>query len=167
MKWRALIPIAFLAAGAPAYAAPPDQIYTLNCWGCHQPHAQGIPGSVPRLANSMGYFLYIPEGRSYLAEVPGVAASPLSDVEIAQVLNWMLLTFSRSQLPGHFVPYAAAEIREYRAHKMANVTDTRRRLAAKLQSMGLKVAQDSAQASSGSIAPASVPISVSKIPAPK
>jgi mono/diheme cytochrome c family protein len=155
-KWRALIPIAFLAAGASAYATPPDQIYTLNCWGCHQPHAQGIPGSVPRLANSMGYFLYIPEGRAYLAEVPGVAASPLSDVEVAQVLNWMLLTFSRSQLPGHFVPYAAAEIHEYRANKIANVTATRRRLAAQLQSMGFKVAQDGEQTTSKAVTPASV-----------
>jgi mono/diheme cytochrome c family protein len=155
MKLRALIPIAFLAAGTPAYATPPDQIYTLNCWGCHQPHAQGIPGSVPRLANSMGYFLYIPEGRAYLAEVPGVAASPLSDVEVAQVLNWMLLTFSRSQLPRQFVPYAAAEIHEYRAHKIANVTDTRRRLAARLQSMGFEVAQDGEQATSKAVAPAS------------
>jgi hypothetical protein len=163
MNLRVLIVVTLLAAGTPAYATPPDQIYTLNCWGCHQPLAQGIPGSVPRLANSMGYFLYIPEGRAYLAEVPGVAASPLSDLEVAQVLNWMLLTFSRPQLPGHFVPYAAAEIREYRAHKMANVTDTRRRLAAKLQSMGFKVAQDSEQASSRSMAP----VSVGKIPAPK
>jgi mono/diheme cytochrome c family protein len=142
MKWRALISIAVLAVAAPAYATPPDQLYTLNCWGCHQPHAQGIPKSVPRLANSMGYFLRIPGGRAYLAEVPGVATAPLSDEEIAQVLNWMLLTFSRPQLPQHFVPYTAGEIRKYRVHKLVDVTDTRRRLAAKLGSMGLKVSQE-------------------------
>ncbi|MGO9059576.1 MAG: c-type cytochrome [Candidatus Binataceae bacterium] len=159
MKWQALIPIAFLAAGAPAFGTPPDQIYTLNCWGCHQPHAQGIPGSVPRLANSMGYFLRIPEGRAYLAEVPGVAAAPLSDAEVAQVLNWMLLTFSRPQLPEHFITYTAGEIREYRTHKMENVTDTRQRLAAKLLSMGFKVAQD------GEPAPSAAP--GGKTPAPK
>jgi Cytochrome c len=145
MKWLALLPMVVLFARAPAYAAPSDQLYTLNCWGCHQPRAQGIPGSVPRLANSMGYFLYIPQGRAYLAEVPGVAASPLNDEEIAQVLNWMLLTFSRPQLPAHFVPYTAREIREYRAHRMASVVETRRRLAAKLQSMGFTVAQDGDQ----------------------
>ena len=90
----------------------------------------------------MGYFLRIPEGRAYLAEVPGVSTSPLSDDEIAQVLNWMLLTFSRSELPQHFVPYTPAEIGKYRVHKLIDVTDTRRRLAARLGAMGFKVSQD-------------------------
>ena len=107
----------------------------------------------------MGYFLRIPEGRAYLAEVPGVSTSPLSDEEIAQVLNWMLLTFSRPQLPGHFVPYSAVEIGEYRAHKTANISSIRRRLAAKLESMGFKVAEDGEQA------PSAAP--VSKVVAPK
>ena len=148
MKWLALLPMVVLFARAPAYATPSDQLYTLNCWGCHQPRPQGIPGSVPRLANSMGYFLYIPQGRAYLAEVPGVAASALSDEEIAQVLNWMLLTFSRPQLPPHFVPYTAAEIHKLRMHKLVNVTEVRQRLAARLKSMGLIVAQDGKQAAS-------------------
>ncbi len=125
-----------------ARATPPDQLYTLNCWGCHQPHAQGIPGSVPRLSSSMGYFVHLPEGRAYLAEVPGVASSPLSDGEVAQVLNWMLLTFSRPQLPGRFVPYTAEEIRRCREHKLIDVTSTRRSLAARLKAMGLEVAPD-------------------------
>ena len=154
MRWRALIAIALLAVTAPAYGTPPEQLYTLNCWGCHQPQAQGIPGIVPRLANSMGYFLHVPEGRAYLAEVPGVAAAPLSDQEVAQVLNWMLTTFSKDQLPEHFAPYTAEEIRKCRIHKLVNVTDTRRHLAAKLRSMGLKVA-DGEQA--GSAAPAPKP----------
>jgi cytochrome c len=148
MKWQVLISIAVLAVGPPACATPPDQLYTLNCWGCHQPHAQGIPGSVPRLANSMGYFLHVPEGRAYLAEVPGVAAAPLSDHEIAAVLNWMLLTFSKPQLPDHFVPYTAEEIGKYRTHKLVNVSDTRRQLSARLSAMGLKVAQDGERAKS-------------------
>ncbi|HEY2105857.1 MAG TPA: cytochrome c [Candidatus Binataceae bacterium] len=145
MNWQLLISIAILAVAAPAKATPPDQLYTLNCWGCHQPQAQGIPKSVPRLADSMGYFLRIPEGRAYLAEVPGVSTAPLSDQEIAQVLNWMLLTFSRPQLPDRFVPYTAEEIGQYRTHKLVDVTGTRRRLAAKLASMGLKVSHDSEQ----------------------
>jgi mono/diheme cytochrome c family protein len=143
MQWRLLtVSIAILAAAPFARATPADQLYTLNCWGCHQPRAQGIPGSVPRLADSMGYFLYIPEGRAYLAEVPGVAAAPLSDEEAARVLNWILVTFSKAQLPEHFVPYTAAEVHQCRTHKLVNVIDTRRRLAAKLSAMGLKVSHD-------------------------
>jgi cytochrome c5 len=134
--------ILVLGAAAAAHATPPDQLYTLNCWGCHQPHAQGIPGSVPRLADSMGYFIRIPEGRAYLVQVPGVASSPLSDDEAARVLNWMLLTFSRPQLPEHFVPYSADEVRGYRQHKLIDVSGARRNLAAKLKSMGLQVSED-------------------------
>jgi len=77
-----------LATGAWALAASPVELYTLNCWGCHLPHAEGIPGTVPRLAHSMGYFLAIPEGRAYLVQVPGVANSPLDNEQITQVLNW-------------------------------------------------------------------------------
>jgi hypothetical protein len=131
-----------LGLATAAYATPPDQLYTLNCWGCHQPHAQGIPGSVPRLAGSMGYFIRIPEGRAYLVEVPGVASSPLSDDEAARVLNWMLLTFSRAQLPQPFVPYTADEVRRYRQHKLIDVSPTRRILAARLKSMGFRVSED-------------------------
>jgi hypothetical protein len=146
-KWQMLCVCAVLVVAIPAHCTPPDQLYTLNCWGCHQPRAQGIPGSVPRLSNSMGYFLHLPEGRAYLAEVPGVASSPLSDDEIARVLNWMLLTFSRRQAPKDFVPYSADEIHSYRQHKLVNVTATRRMLAAKLKSMGFEVSQDGEQAS--------------------
>src|SRR5215469_2544877 len=124
MKWQALMFLSVFSAAATAWATPPDQLYTLNCWGCHQPQAQGIPGSVPRLANSMGYFLHVPEGRAYLAQVPGVATAPLSDEEIAQVLNWMLLTFSRPQLPDHFAPYTATEIHKYRTRKLIEVIPT-------------------------------------------
>ncbi len=155
VNWRALTAIALLAAAFPAHATPPDQLYTLNCWGCHQPHAQGIPGSVPRLANSMGYFLLIPEGRAYLARVPGVAAAPLSDDEIARVLNWILLTFSQPELPKNFAPYTAAEIGGYRTDKLVNVKETRRRLAAKLSAMGFSVAQDGESKPSSSQVPKS------------
>src|SRR5260370_4864914 len=114
-----------------------------------------MPGSVPRLANSMGYFIHVPEGRAYLAEVPGVAAAPLSDHDVAAVLNWMLLEFSKPQLPENFVPYTAEEIRKYRTHKLVNVSATRRELTTRLSAMGLKVAQDGEQAQSA--APGSSP----------
>jgi mono/diheme cytochrome c family protein len=125
---------------ASASAAPPAQLYTLNCWGCHLPHAEGIPGSVPRLAHSMGYFLRIPEGRAYVVQVPGVANSPLSDQEIADVLNWLLATFNRRELPSGFKPYTVDEIGRLRPHPMTRVLDTRRELARRLAAMGLTVA---------------------------
>jgi hypothetical protein len=129
-----------VAMAASAIAGSPVQLYTLNCWGCHLPHAEGIPPSVPRLAHSMGNFLHIPEGRAYLVQVPGVANSPLSDQQIADVLNWLLVTFNKAELPSDFKPYTAAEVKQLRPHPMVNVKTTRHELARHLSAMGLAVA---------------------------
>ncbi len=143
MKLRSLVLLLtatlVTAAVAPASAESPQTLYTLNCWGCHRPNAEGIPGTVPRLAGSMGYFLHIPEGRAYLVEVPGVASSPLTDAEVAEVVNWLLVTFSKDQLPKDFVPYTAAEVAKHRHHQLVNITQVRLGLAQRLQSLGLKV----------------------------
>jgi mono/diheme cytochrome c family protein len=110
MKSRAiavLIVALSIASGALAGGSPAE-LYTLNCWGCHKPRAEGIPGTVPRLADSMANFLRVPGGREYLVEVPGVAASALSNAEIAEVLNWLLVTFNKAEMPPDFKPYTAA-----------------------------------------------------------
>ena len=130
-----------LAAPLLARAESAAQLYTLNCWGCHSSRAEGIPGTVPRLAHSMGYFARIPEGRAYLVQVPGVANSPLDDAETAMVLNWMLETFSRAELPPDFKPYTAAEVTKFRAHPLTSVIETRRALAKKLAARGCKIAE--------------------------
>ena len=139
---RPLLACAVLAVALAARAAAesPSQLYTLNCWGCHLPHAEGIPGTVPRLAHSMGTFLHLPEGRAYLVQVPGVANSPLNDQQIADVLNWMLATFSKDELPKDFTPYTVEEIRMYRPHPLVAVKDARRALAKQLAAMGYTVA---------------------------
>jgi len=129
-----------LATSALAIAASPVELYTLNCWGCHQPHAEGIPGTVPRLAHSMGYFLATPEGRVYLVQVPGVANSPLNDEQIVQVLNWLLITFNKDELPKDFKPYSIEEIRKWRPHPLLNVKAARIDLSKRLAAMGYTVA---------------------------
>jgi mono/diheme cytochrome c family protein len=131
---------AILAAPVLARAESPAELYTLNCWGCHGAGAKGIPGTVPRLAHSMGYFLRIPEGRAYLVQVPGVENSALDDAQTATILNWMLETFSRAELPPDFKPYTAAEVKTYRAHRLQSVIDTRRALAKRLAAQGCVIA---------------------------
>jgi mono/diheme cytochrome c family protein len=144
MKPRAIaVLIAALSFAGPALAGgPPAELYTLNCWGCHKPHAEGIPGTVPRLANSMGYFLHVPGGREYLVEVPGVAASSLSDAEVAEVLNWLLFTFNKAETPADFKPYTAAEVARYRPHQLIKITETRDELVKQLKAKGLVVPDD-------------------------
>lgn len=74
--------------------------------------------TTPQLAGSVARFLSVPGGREYLARVPGVATSPLSDAALAEVVNWMLWRFDAGHLPADFVPYDAAEIGRLRAQPL-------------------------------------------------
>ena len=144
MKSRAIamLIVALSITSAALPGGSPAELYTLNCWGCHKPRAEGIPGTVPRLADSMANFLRVPGGREYLVEVPGVAASALSNAEIAEVLNWLLVTFNKAEMPAEFKPYTAAEIAKYRPHQLIRITETRDDLVKRLKAKGIIVPDD-------------------------
>ena len=86
------------------------QNWTLNCQGCHRPDGSGTEGTAPSLSGIVARFLSVPGGREYLARVPGVATSPLSNADLAEVVNWMLWRFDREHLPAQFEPYTADEM---------------------------------------------------------
>jgi len=101
------------------------QLYAANCQGCH-----GLGRSVneiPALADRVGYFVRIPEGRAYLVQVPNVAMNPGSDADIAELLNWVLGTYSRPQLPPDFRGYTADEVGRLRTQRI-DVKERRRRV---------------------------------------
>lgn len=118
-------------------AASPEQLYLLNCWGCHRANAEGIKGSVPRIQGFGAYFLHLAQGRTYFASVPGVANSSLSNAEVAQVLNWMLTSFSKDQLPAKFSPYQPEEIEHFRSQRMTDVISVRKLLVDRLLAQGV------------------------------
>lgn len=130
--------IAALAVATAALAEPPEQLYMLNCWGCHRPHGEGIPGAAPPLKGAAD-FLRVPGGREYLIEVPGVALSPLNDAETAAVMNWILRSFSADRMPSDFKPYAAAEIAHSRKTRLMDIKTARADLIAKM--VALKIRQ--------------------------
>jgi hypothetical protein len=99
-------------------------LYALHCMGCHQRHGEGH-GTVPELQGFVGNFLKVPGGREFLVQVPGVAQSGLTDAEIAAVLNWTLLEFSRNELPDDFRPYDAREVASYRPGRLIDVEPVR------------------------------------------
>ncbi|MFD0850248.1 c-type cytochrome [Sphingosinicella xenopeptidilytica] len=84
--------------------------YMLKCQGCHRPDGGETVGSTPALKDFMSKFLSVEGGREYLVRVPGVALSPLSDKELAELLNWSLATFDPANMPADFKPYTAAEM---------------------------------------------------------
>jgi len=88
--------------------------WQLNCQGCHGAKAEGSNAGAPAMPGVLGRLLAIKGGREYLVQVPGVAAAPLTDAEIADLMNWMLEKFDRTNIPGDFIPYKTAEVRELR-----------------------------------------------------
>ena len=87
--------------------------YMLQCQGCHGPNGDGS-GDVPALSNFVGQFLRVPGGREFLVQVPGSANADLNDQELAEVLNWLLVTLSKEQLPTDYAPFNAGEVGELR-----------------------------------------------------
>lgn len=111
--------------------------YVLQCAGCHRVDGRGSnPHGIPDFRQSVGAFVHVPEGREYLIRVPGAAHSQLSNAELADVLNWLLHTFSPQQLPENFLPYTEAEVARARPHRYDDVVPVRHALAKRLTSMG-------------------------------
>jgi cytochrome c553 len=91
------------------------QNWTLNCQGCHRADGSGSAGTAPALAGTVSKFLTVPGGRDYLGRVPGVATSPLSNADLADLMNWMFERFDKEHVPEDFVPFTADEIGRLRA----------------------------------------------------
>ena len=110
---------ALLAIVAPAMADPRSD-YLMHCAGCHLADASGKPPYVPSLAGPLGRIAASPEGRDYLARVPGAAQAPISDDRLAAVLNWLLLEFNGDTLPKRFRPLSGAEVAKSRSSVLAD-----------------------------------------------
>src|SRR5262245_8771458 len=77
-------------ADTPAGVTRPDlawQHWVLNCQGCHRTDGSGSPETAPPLRGMVAQFTNVTGGREYLARVPGVATAPLTDTELAELLN--------------------------------------------------------------------------------
>jgi len=101
--------------------------YILHCQGCHLVNGGGTPGKIPALIG-IGRFLSVEGGREFLVRVPGVSGSLVNDVELAEVLNWILYEFSPDNLPRDFEPYDAEEVGRYRQDPLVDVEHARDQL---------------------------------------
>ena len=106
--------------------------YMLNCQGCHLADGSGLPGSVPSMQNFVGSFLKVPGGRDFLVQVPGSANSPLSDADLAELLNWILTTMSAKQLGREFEFYTQEEVAKTRQNVLVDVAEVRSTLVARM-----------------------------------
>ncbi len=142
-----------LAGATPALAQDAGQgLFADVCAACHQDDGRGVPGVYPPLADSIGRFVSLPEGRAYLARVlvygmfgpirvedrpyNGLMPPPtFEDAEVAKVLNYALTELNGEQLPRDFAPLTAAEVAGYH-EPIATPSEIRKEREALLEKLG-------------------------------
>lgn len=115
------------------YVPARGEVFTDRCVICHQAQGQGVAGMYPPIADSIGNYVRVKDGRQYLVHVllNGLSGpldvkgatynglmpqfASLSDEDIAEALNEVLERFNSSQLPADFQPITPDEVRAGRA----------------------------------------------------
>ena len=105
--------------------------YQMFCQGCHTGDGMGYK-SVPVLKGFVGHFLASQAGREYLVRVPGAANSALASDKLAEVLNWIVVTFGADSIPANWQFYRAEEVAQYRKNPLFEVVEYRQQLVTQL-----------------------------------
>jgi hypothetical protein len=95
--------------------------YMLSCGGCHGLGGHSNQKEVPDLANQVGYFLTLPQGREFLVRLPNVAFCSLDDKALTDLLNLVLVKFAGPSVPNRFKEYTAQEVSELRKRPLNEV----------------------------------------------
>ena len=121
-------------------AGSPRMNYMLHCSGCHGQDGSGSPSSgVPSMRGSLGHFFKAENGREFLIQVPGTSQSPLSNAETAELLNWILKTFSPQEVPAGTAPYTTQEVARLRAAPLEDVPARRGAIVRQLKEQGIAI----------------------------
>jgi hypothetical protein len=105
--------------------------YQILCQGCHVGDGRGGKG-VPHMKGRVGYFLSGQKGREYLVRVPGSANSALDNVELAELLNWVMIEIGKKSTPADFAYFTAPEVERLRASPLFEAKEYRKQLVKKL-----------------------------------
>lgn len=118
----------------------PRMNYMLHCSGCHGQDATGSPGAgVPSMRGAIGHFFKVEGGRQFLIQVPGTSQSSLNDAQTAELMNWMLKTFSKDEIPAATPPYTRQEVAQLRASPLVEVAAEREVIIKRLQAQGIAI----------------------------
>ena len=125
---RLLVTAIALTFGVSAVAQEPSHFsraqtdYLERCGGCHGIEGISAESLVPTLRHRAGFFLCTRAGREYLARLPSVATSPLSDVELSDLMNFVVFEIGDAQ---RLVPnargFSAQEVHGLRAQPLNEV----------------------------------------------
>ena len=96
--------------------------YLERCGGCHGIEGISAEGLVPTLRHRAGYFLCTHAGRDYVARLPSVATSPLSDEALANLINFVAFDIGdAAQLVARPKAYSADEVHRLRTRPLNEV----------------------------------------------
>jgi hypothetical protein len=123
--------LATVAVTCVATAHDVETNYRLYCMGCHVEDGSGLEGKVPSMRGTLVPLSMQPDGRRFLVQVPGVAQSPLSNAEIALLLNWMIANLAEKK-SADVAAFTEQEVARYRANRLLNVRATRAELTTRL-----------------------------------
>ncbi len=110
-----------------------SEIYAIHCQGCHGATGAGLPPAIPDFTDSLKYFLSSPEGKAYLVSVPGASMAPITDAELAGVMNWIIKRFVDETLPANFVYFTEHWVAEHRKPAQQDPASRREQLLEKLR----------------------------------
>jgi hypothetical protein len=96
--------------------------YLLSCGGCHG--VEGVSNSrlVPDLKDQVGFFLNLPEGRSYVVRLPNVAFSITTDEALTGLVNYVVFALGGRSVPNGTRPYTVREVSQLRRKPLTEVS---------------------------------------------
>src|SRR5262249_34538181 len=124
-----------LLAVAPANGQAPPA-FQQRCAVCHQATGSGVPGIYPPLKDTIGGYVRLPAGRTFLIHLllfgmdgaikSGGAvydgfmppAADLSDSDLAEAINYLFRTLNAATAPHDFQPFTPMEFRTARASRL-------------------------------------------------
>jgi hypothetical protein len=99
-----------------------QSIYLQRCGGCHGIQGISNPTVVPTLRGQVGQFLCTQEGREYLLRLPSIATSPLSDQQVADLMNFVVFSLGGAQADAVRAPlFGSGEVHELRRKPLNEV----------------------------------------------
>ena len=101
--------------------------YLLNCGGCHGLNGVSNSRLVPDLKDQVGFFMNLPEGRSYVVRLPNVAFSMTTDEALTGLLNYVVFTLGGASVPKGTAPYTLSEVSKLRRNPLTEVSLTQMR----------------------------------------
>ena len=118
----------------------PKSLYILKCSGCHRVDGTGAPeAGIPPFPGFIAPLAGNAEGRVYIAHVPGIVGSRLSNEQLSDVLNYVIDEWSGEDSTD--TPrFTAEELAELREVPVTNIVEYRRDVVTQLTEAGYPVA---------------------------